>query len=312
MTTTPPGTRANTASSHTARWELIRALAAVCDTPDAAATASRALGLGHAAGDQHTQVFVLSCPPRAAIHLGPEGKLGGEAQDRVAGFWRAIGLDPGTEPDHLCYLLSLYAHLGESGDAALRAGTRSAVERMRHALLWEHLWPWVPGYTRAVEQLDVPVISAWARLTRQVLTAELEAGVGAAAGASPLALREAPPPMRTDNDLSDLLGGVVAPIRTGIVLTREALAGAAGAIGIGYRIGERRFALRAMLEQDPPATLAWLRSEARRWAVRHHRSGDDTCSQWWSRRAWHTATVLGSLTRSAGAILVGADRHSDP
>ncbi|MHB1928460.1 MAG: molecular chaperone TorD family protein [Acidimicrobiales bacterium] len=309
MTTVPAATAANTSPPH-ARWELIRALAAVCDTPIAAASATSALGLGQVTGDQHTQVFVLSCPPHAAIHLGAEGKLGGEAQDRVAGFWRAIGLDPGTEPDHLSSLLSLYAHLGESAGSARRPDTRGTVERIRQALLWEHLWAWVPGYTRAVEQLDVPAISAWARLTRQVLASEYQAGVGPAADRLPLALRDAPPPIRSDSEPSDLLDALVAPARSGIVLTREALAAAAGQIGVGYRIGERRFALRAMLEQDPAATLVCLRNQARGWAVRHHRSSQDTCSQWWAARARRTVTVLAELTVTAGNGVASADQRS--
>jgi hypothetical protein len=37
---------------------------------------------------------VLNCPPYAAVYLGAEGGFGGEAADRVAGFWRAIGVPP--------------------------------------------------------------------------------------------------------------------------------------------------------------------------------------------------------------------------
>ena len=37
-----------------------------------------------------------------------------------------------------------------------------------------------------------------------------------------------------------------------MILTRRRLAEGAGQAGVGYRIGERRYTLRAMLEQDPP------------------------------------------------------------
>ena len=44
--------------------------------------------------------------------------LGGEARDRIAGFWRALGLVPPPEPDHLAVMLGLYA--GQPGARAWR------------------------------------------------------------------------------------------------------------------------------------------------------------------------------------------------
>jgi hypothetical protein len=63
---------------------------------------------------------------------------------------------------------------------------------------------------------------------------------------------------------------------------------------VGFRIGERRFALRAMLEQDPRATVAWLAGEASRWQQRHHdRVPGDQVTAWWAARAAHTRRALG-------------------
>ena len=55
-----------------------------------------ALDLPSFSGAEYTEAFVLLAPPHAAIHLGTEGKLGGDALDRVEGFWRALGAS-----DHL-------------------------------------------------------------------------------------------------------------------------------------------------------------------------------------------------------------------
>ena len=77
-----------------------------------------ALGLPAPTAAEHTGVFVLSAPPHAAIHLGGEGKLGGEGLDRVAGFWRAIGLTPPPDADQLGVLLMLYAELADAEAAA--------------------------------------------------------------------------------------------------------------------------------------------------------------------------------------------------
>src|SRR6202011_5683967 len=96
------------------RWELLRALGAVPDSPAAARCVGPALGLDPVSDAEHTEAFVLNCPPYAAIYLGPQGAIGGEGADRVAGFWRAIGIAPPAEPDHLAALLGLYARLGEA------------------------------------------------------------------------------------------------------------------------------------------------------------------------------------------------------
>lgn len=287
------------------RWELIRMLGAVCDTPEAAVVAARHLDLGELASSAHTHVFVINAPPYAAIHLGGEGKLDGDAADRVAGFWRALGLVPPVEPDHLGALLSLYARLGEAAEEATRPDVRSALTRMRHALLWEHLWSWIPGYAQAITDLDVPVLSPWAALLRKVLAAELDDGIGGLETVLPAALRDAPPALTANDDLSALLDGLIAPIRTGIVITRQTLAKATGEVGVGHRIGERRFTLRAMLEQDPMATLRWLAAETRRWNDLRIDPGSspelDVVTVWWAERSAQVAGALADLATSSAS-----------
>ncbi len=138
------------------RWELFRALGAVAGDPADAGTACAALGWAGPGNAEHTEVFVLNCPPYAAVYLGAEGGLGGEAADRAAGFWRALGVAPPAEPDHLTALLSLYASLGEAAGDTRTAATADALTRARQALFWEHLWPWLPGYLAAVADLGTP------------------------------------------------------------------------------------------------------------------------------------------------------------
>jgi TorA maturation chaperone TorD len=155
------------------RAELFRALGAVAGEPADARTACAALGLPVPGNAEHTEVFVLNCPPYASVYLGADGGLGGEAADRAAGFWRAIGVPPPAEPDHLTALLSLYARLGEAAAAGpLTPATAGALARARQALFWEHLWPWLPGYLDAVDDLGTPALAPWARLARRTLTAE--------------------------------------------------------------------------------------------------------------------------------------------
>ena len=128
-------------------------------------------------------------------------------------------------------------------------------------------------------------------------------GAGAGQTALPLALREAPGPVDGDGGVGELLGGLVAPVRSGLILTRRAVAAGAGQVGAGHRIGERRFALRAMLESEPDRTAGWLAQEAARWSRRHLGiAAGDPVQRWWADRAAATARVLrgqSGATRAA-------------
>ena len=287
------------ATADTCSAELLRALGSVqASPPPYCEPVLTALGLPAPTSAEHTGVFVLSVPPHAAIHLSAEGKLGGEGLDRVAGFWRAIGLTPPPDADQLGVLLMLYAELSEAEVAARTAVTR---ERLRHArvtLLREHLWSWAPGYLTAVGGVAGPTLAAWADLTLRALHREARSPVASRTTALPAALRAAPLPIRSGDSRDQLLDSLVAPVRSGILLTREDLREAAAAAGLGYRVGERRYTLAAMLDQDPSATLGWLRDHAEMWARAHAGqppvTGPDP-RRWWARRATATARALGQL-----------------
>jgi hypothetical protein len=305
------------------RWELLRALGAVsAAAPPANGPLTDAVGLPRWDAAEHTRVFVLDLPPYASIHLGAEGKLGGVGADRVAGVWRALGLGPPAGADHLAALLALYAHVGQATDSCTTDRARRRLQHVRRVLLWEHLWSWLPGYLAAAAgpagsergtagaraTSTAPYGSgpgsgpgsgapaaAWATLTMEVLCRE--AGITPAPVGLPSALRHAPPALHADVPVDELLDALTAPVRVGFVLTHSDIARAGHDIGVGVRRGERRFALRAMLEQDPHATLEWLAGHARRWAGVHRRHpplGAGT-SRWWSDRADASARALHML-----------------
>ena len=85
-----------------------------------------------------------------------------------------------------------------------------------------------------------------------------------------------------------------------MVLTHSDLRAGAAATGAGYRAGERRYSLQAMLDQDAAATLGWLSGFARRWACWHIGqqpvAGPDP-RRWWADRAAGTSVVLRELQR---------------
>ena len=112
----------------------------------------------------------------------------------------------------------------------------------------------------------------------------------------PLALRTAPAGISADASRAELLDALSVPLRTGFILAHRDVAAAAGQLGLGLRRGERRFALKAMLEQDPAATLHWLAEHAAAWSGRHGRRPAvpaDPCA-WWRERSAATAVALGN------------------
>jgi hypothetical protein len=296
-----------TAPPAVGRPELLRALGAVVISPPPLChPAAAGLGLPQPTPADHTGVFVLSAPPHAAIYLGAEGQLGGEGQDRVAGFWRVVGLTPPPDADNLGTLLMLYAELGDAEAAAHHPAARWQLRRAREVLLWEHLWSWAPAYLTAVGTLGTPSLGQWAVLTLRALVRE--ARHATAPAVLPLALRAAPAALETvsaangrvDDSRDGLLDALLAPVRSGVVLTREDLREAAAAAGLGYRLGERRYTLKAMLGQDASATLGWLSDFARQWERRHAGQqpivGSDP-RDWWAERASRTAVTLKELQR---------------
>jgi TorA maturation chaperone TorD len=157
--------------------DLFRALGALCETPHPAhARLAAALGLtgGPDAAD-HTDLFVLQLVPYASAYLSPEGMLGGETADRVAGFWRALRLSPPGEPDHLAALLGLYASLADHERDEREPARVLMWRQARTALLWEHLLTWIPAYTAATMRVAGPFLASWARLLGAVLHAEAQA-----------------------------------------------------------------------------------------------------------------------------------------
>ncbi len=155
--------------------ELFRALAVLAEPPTPETDRlAELLGIGRPpTGDEYAELFLFQLYPYASVYLGPEGMLGGEARDRVAGFWRAIEVDPPTEPDHVAVLLGLYAHLAGSEDQASSDREKAALGSARSALLWEHLLSWLPAYLDKIIELAPEPYRRWS----EVLMAALEEGL---------------------------------------------------------------------------------------------------------------------------------------
>jgi len=242
-------------------------------------------------------------PPYASIYVGPEGWMGGEARERIAGFWRAVGRTPSAEPDHLSVLLGLYAALSEEHEQATGPTAALAAEACG-ALLHEHLAPWVFAYLDHAGDLAVGGYKRWAELLRETLAREAER-LGPPA-TLPVHLRAASglPDPRSEGGEA-FLKGLLAPVRSGVILTRAALGTIAREHGLGLRAGERRFALEGLLGQDSQATLAALAALAAREELAHRRRQGllGETSRLLARRAGDAARLLMKLAAdSASAV----------
>ncbi|HEU4423762.1 MAG TPA: hypothetical protein VFR67_14620, partial [Pilimelia sp.] len=112
-----------------------------------------------------------------------------------------------------------------------------------------------------------------------------------------LHLREPPAPPDPDSGLDPLVRALLAPARSGLILTRADLTRGAHGNGLTLRMGERAFVLRSMLGQDPAATLRWLAAEAGRWGERH-RAAEPVLAD--VARVWRTRAEASraALTRA--------------
>ena len=316
------------------RADLLRALGALSEEPrpeHRRLAELLELPPGPGAGE-FTDVFVMNLYPYASVHLGEGGMLGGEARDRVAGFWQALGIRPPREPDHLGSLIGLLAELVEREEAEDEPAARILLGRARAALVREHLEPWVPTFLGRVTELAGPYYRAWAELLLEALREEATHAAslpldteGALQVELPLHLRAVPPlpdPRATDGGTPDartdapptgeaFLEALLAPVRSGIVVTRADLARAARELGLGTRMGERLYILKALLGQEPSATLAWLADEARRQAARHRAEEgfDEGVIAFWRERAATTARLLDELASVEVATHNGETDH---
>lgn len=277
------------------RAELFRALGVLAEPPGTEHARLAALvGLPVPSRSDWTEAFMVQLPPHASIYLGSEGMLGGEAADRVAGFWRALRLRVPADSDHVTALLGLYATLLEAeADESARA-RRLLWREARTALLHEHLLSWLLVCTAAMDDVGPAPYRLWASLLREALAAEtIDIG---APSRLPMHLRDVPALSWTGEGLDPLFDELLAPVRAGFVVARAHLAAAARHTSLGLRIGNRRRMLRALLEQDPPATLDWLTEHANTWSTRHvadeHLAGP--IAAYWAERAAATAATLAA------------------
>ncbi len=261
--------------------DLLRGLAVMAEPPEAAhVRLAEVLGLPGSPGkSEYSDLFLFQLYPFASVYLGAEGMIGGEARDRISGFWIAVGHSPPDEPDHLAALLALYSTLAEYEDACTGA-ERSLTRQCRNALLGEHLAPWVFSFLGRVSELAGDTYGSWADLLSEVLWKEVaglsvEPPAGSQEDVLPQHLGLAPDlPDPRVKGAAAFIAGVLAPVRSGMILARADIARIASGSDLGLRAGERAFALEYLLAQDSTSVLRGLADEARRQGEGHQSRED--------------------------------------
>ena len=277
--------------------ELFRALAVLAEPPSPnAEPIADALGLSPLPDvSEYTDIFDFQLYTFASVYLGNEGMLGGEAADRVAGFWRALGQTPPPESDHLSVMLALYAQLielEESNDSSNQLRWRAA----RKAFLWEHLLSWLPVYLSKLTEIAPPFYKKWSEILQDALFKEARI-VGTQELVS-LHLRESDGLVDPRSyEVDEFLQSLLAPARSGMILIRSDLTRAAKHLGLGIRIGERKFIIKSLFGQDAVGTLDWLAEEAAGWAPRHQKNIDTLgeTARVWENKAVTTNGLLMEL-----------------
>jgi TorA maturation chaperone TorD len=295
--------------------ELFRALAVIAEPPgEDIARVAEALELGPVPdAAEYTELFVFQLYPYASVYLGAEGMMGGEARDRISGFWRALSVEtPPAEADHLALLLALYARVCELAAEESEELRRESWERARKAFLWEHLLSWLPVYLRKLDELATPFYRRWSEVLMKALLAEAEtAGLPASL---PLHLREAPGLIdpRDGGEFGEFLQSLLTAVRSGMILTRSDLSRAARSLGLGTRLGERAFILRSLCAQNACGMLEWLAEEASLWTKQHQssRASLGEVAQVWEEKAQATSTLLRELKQEALETIAAATNEN--
>jgi hypothetical protein len=155
----------------------------------------------------------------------------------------------------------------------------------------------VPPYLAKLDEIGSPFYRAWGALLGEALSAEArELGPP---DQLPAHLRESEMlPSPEVDGAEPFLAGLLAPVRSGIVLVRDDLRRAGLELGLGLRQGERAYVLKALLGQEPAATLRWLADESGRWVLIHRSMPAELAPlrDFWTQRAQASAELTAMLS----------------
>jgi TorA maturation chaperone TorD len=287
--------------------ELFRALAVLAEAPtEETARVADVLELGAPpSADEYTELFVFQLYPYASVYLGAEGMMGGEARDRVAGFWRALGEVPPAEADHQSVMLALYARLVELEEGESDAGRRAGWHGARRAFLWEHLASWLPVYLTKLTDLAPPFYQKWGAVLMNALLQEAQTVGEQQALSLHLRREQRLVDPRGCDSAEEFWQSVLTPARCGGILTRADLVRAGRRLKLGLRMGERKFILKTLFAQDAREMFDWLIGETSLWEKRHRsfEGALGAVAKAWAEKSKAAGALLAELKEEAAKVI---------
>jgi len=211
---------------------------------------------------------------------------------------------PPAEPDHLSVMLALYARLVELEAEEADDRRRESWHCARKAFLWEHLFSWLIVYLTKFLGTATGFYSRWGAMLLRALVGEIIA-VGEQERL-PLQLREALALIDPRSGTTEeFLQSILTPVRSGMIITRADLTGAARKLNLGLRRGERKFMLKSLFAQDASGVFDWLMAETATW-VQHHQGSKGgmfgEIARAWEGKTHAAAALLQELKLNASKL----------
>lgn len=264
-----------------------------------------------AAADHH-HLFGFNVFPFEAIFRAQDGLLGGAVSEAVAESYRRAGYAPelaASSADHVGYELELMAFLCGAEADAWQDGVQAAVQRaqaLQRDFLHAHLLPWLPPLALALRRQGNAFYAAVADLTL-ALAADHATALGGLPGA--WALPDLPPQDEAQTGLREIAQMLLAPVSSGLYLSRDDLGALAQALRLPRGFGGREQMLvnllRAAAQYDTlDALIERLEQVIEEWR-RHYRTMIDPAivpyALAWEARAAATAGFLRQMGAQAGS-----------
>ena len=245
--------------------ELLRTAREVLSSSELHPELMQALGLGDFTRDVHTEVFVLDLKPFASIYLSKIATLGGEVQDVIAGYYRAVGMSVPKDPDSMYQMLSHYEGLLHCLVQDEQADLYERTAHLRRAFLHEQILPWIPFYLTALGD-SYEFLALFSESLMEFFRFEVEDLNVEVGTLMPLVLAEREFLKATGGPDEMLLDvkALVSPFPSGLILTQKDLFRCARESDAVTRVGTKSFMLETLLGQKPKEVLEWLLNEVKR------------------------------------------------
>jgi TorA maturation chaperone TorD/predicted transcriptional regulator len=194
------------------------------------------------AAADHQHLFGFNVFAHEAIFRAEDGLLGGLAGEAVVASYRQAGYTPeiaASSADHLGHELGLLAFLCGAEADAWQDGVPAAVRRTRilqRDFLHTHLLPWLPPLALALGRQSNAFYAAVAKLTLA-----LAADHATALGGLPVgwALPALPPRDEAQTGLREIARLLLAPVSSGLYLSRDDIGALAQALQLPRGFGGR-------------------------------------------------------------------------